>query len=456
MEVETKISVCHQQKNGEFSLTVKLMRLFIIALCLTFPVIFTFSTAWLNRAEPKYTDPPRRIVVPDDFAKIQDAIDNATPGDTVYVRGGLYRERLLIAKSIFLVGENNSTAIVEGPQGEDAMTVKADNVTVSGFTVKNRESSTLFCGIKLLNSHNTTISDNVITGNFEGVAVVSGSGNLIQYNLITGNHYGIFTSNFTTNNVIFHNLVSESYWNGIELDWGGENTVCANTIINNTAYGLEIPVYAPSLNNVIFHNNFVNNVHTVIEGAQAVFQAYGPPSNSWDSKGEGNYWSDYVGKDEDHDGIGDAPHVTMYGTADNYPLMGNFSDIMTSGFYLTMVSDSSIIGSDLSLSDKRATLSLSIFQKENSTGFCRISIPKTLMTGPYEVRLDGEVMTYPQVRELPSSDEIYKCVYVDFPVGKHTVEIVGTTVLSEFSLPMILLFFGIAVSLAYMLHRKRY
>jgi nitrous oxidase accessory protein NosD len=45
--------------------------------------------------------------------------------------------------------------------------------------------------------------------------------------------------------------------------------------------------------------------------------------NQYDDGSEGNYWSDYKGKDADGDGIGDIPYM-IYGTAgeqDDYPLM---------------------------------------------------------------------------------------------------------------------------------------
>lgn len=417
-----------------------------------------FRTIRLSWEESSRTDPQRRIVVPDDFTKVQAAIDYAAPGDTVYVRTGVYKERLSINKSMLLIGENNTTTVIESSQHEDAITVMADNVTVSGFTVENREdTSPLFVGIKLSNSHKTTISNNIIRGFFEGVGVAGGSGNLIQWNLITKNRYGIFTSNFSSNNVFFHNIVSENSWNGIELDWGGENIVYANTIINNTAYGLEIPIYTPSLHNSIFHNNFVNNVHTVLEGSQVVYQAYGPSQNSWDNGVEGNYWSDYMGEDEDHDGIGDTPHVTIYDTADNYPLMGDFSDLTVAGSYFTVVSDSLVTGYDFGLNGTKATLSMAVFQEANSTGFCRISIPKALMAGPYEVSFDSEVITYPQVKELPCSNGTYEYLYVDYPMGEHSMEISGTEPsVFEFSLPMFSVIFATEASLAFILHRKRH
>lgn len=429
----------------------------MVAVILVFPMFSAFRAMCLGWGAPKYAEATQTLIVPDDLGKIQDAIGNAALGDTVYVRAGVYRERVFINKSVLLIGENETTTVIESLPDDDAITVTADNVKVSGFTVRNLQNHTinpLSYGIKVLNSHNTTVSDNVITGYLQGVALVGGSGNTVQYNLITRNRYGIFTSGFTINNVISHNVVCNSFWNGIEFDWGGGNIVYANTIINNTAYGLEIPVYAPSLNNIIFHNNFVDNIHTIIEGANVTFQGYGPTPNSWDEDDEGNYWSNYVGEDGNHDGIGDTPFVALYGTVDYHPLMGNFSDIKVSGYWVTMVSNSLVTGPDFRLNGEEATLSMSIFHKENSTGFCRVSIPKTLMADPYEVRLDGEVAVYPRSRELPSSNGTSECLYFDYPPGEHSAEISATTVLSELSLPLVLTLFGLATLLAYAFCRK--
>jgi parallel beta-helix repeat protein len=354
--------------------------------------------------------------------------------------------------------------VIEGPQNEDTITVTADNVTISGFTVEKQRNPAMTSswGITLLNTHNATISDDILTGNFGGVQIAGGSNNLVEHNLITGNRYGVFMSNFSssnriqifaTDNVVFDNVVSNSSWNGIELDWGGGNTICENTIINNTAYGLEIPAYAPSLNNLIFHNNFVDNAHSVEEGSVG-YQAYGPLPNSWDYEGEGNYWSDYKGKDEDHDGIGDTPMRTDYGTTDYYPLMGNFSDIKVSTFHFTVVSDSSVIGSDFEVNGTEAALSMSILQGGNSTGFCRVTIPKNAIAGQYEVEVDGNVIAYPQAKELSSSNSVYECLYVEYAPGQHTVEIIGTETVSEFSLTFLVLA-GTLTLLAFALYRNR-
>ena len=73
-------------------------------------------------------------------------------------------------------------------------------------------------------------------------------------------------------------------------------------------------------NNLIYHNNFINN--TLNSDANSV-------NNFWDTGSEGNYWDDYDGIDNDGNGIGDTAY-TIYSThgylnLDNYPLMEPWS-----------------------------------------------------------------------------------------------------------------------------------
>ena len=49
-----------------------------------------------------------------DYTHIQWAIDNASDGDNVYVKRGIYREKLHITKRISLIGEGNSSTIIDG------------------------------------------------------------------------------------------------------------------------------------------------------------------------------------------------------------------------------------------------------------------------------------------------------------------------------------------------------
>src|SRR3990170_7493523 len=88
---------------------------------------------------------PKTIIVPDDYPTIQKAIDNANHGDTVFINRGTYsNQALIVNKPISLIGEGAETTILKGqnlvfPQMSITIQIKADNVTISGFTLTDDE-----------------------------------------------------------------------------------------------------------------------------------------------------------------------------------------------------------------------------------------------------------------------------------------------------------------------------
>ena len=86
--------------------------------------------------------------------------------------------------------------------------------------------------------------------------------------------------------------------------------------------------------NVIYHNNFVNNVnHVETDNSDGI----------WDNGEEGNYWDDYTGLDGDEDGIGDTPYVIDENNRDNYPLMKPIRISETEPFPILLVTVSVVI-----------------------------------------------------------------------------------------------------------------
>jgi len=80
----------------------------------------------------------------DNYTKIQDAVDDANPGDTVFVYAGVYNKDDVydtalvdIEKSIMLIGEDRNTTILNGSRKHHVIRVMYSNVHVSGFTIQN-------------------------------------------------------------------------------------------------------------------------------------------------------------------------------------------------------------------------------------------------------------------------------------------------------------------------------
>ena len=57
----------------------------------------------------------RTIYVPDDYAKIQWAVDNASAGDTIIVRDGIYYESITVSRQLTIKSEKGpANCIVNG------------------------------------------------------------------------------------------------------------------------------------------------------------------------------------------------------------------------------------------------------------------------------------------------------------------------------------------------------
>ena len=70
-----------------------------------------------------------------DYEKIQDAIDNATDGDTITVWEGIYYGKVIVNKSVSLIGNGSELTTITGGGNGDLVTITADWVNMSGFSV---------------------------------------------------------------------------------------------------------------------------------------------------------------------------------------------------------------------------------------------------------------------------------------------------------------------------------
>jgi parallel beta-helix repeat protein len=313
---------------------------------------------------------PKTIVVPEDYPTIDEAVKNASPGDTVFVKNGIYHENVWIDKSLLLLGEDSENTVVIGDggvNGGNVFTLAANNVTVSGFTIKSASYSSAsqhangvnikgdnctvkgnnimntFWGVLCAIQSSTLIAQNNITGNFkEGIRFYGGSLNTISGNYIAGNkasgiamegYSNIISENIIINNtrgiglgasysVVFANILSNHSESGIYFA-GSNNTIYANQI-SDSEWGIYFtPYFAAPNGNKFSHNNFVNN-------NQNVYVSSVDNLNYWDNGAEGNYWSNYAteypnAKEVDDSGTGDTPYFICTNNVDNHPLINPYN-----------------------------------------------------------------------------------------------------------------------------------
>jgi len=215
-----------------------------------------------------------------EFENIQDAIDNASPGDTVLVYPGTYEERLTVeVDNLTLRSVDGPKSTIINGRGKDILEVHADNVTIDGFTIENGTH-----GISLYKSNGCKVINNVIThcmgmGEWwkcDGLSLNESHYNIIENNFITRCCGGI-GGQFSTHNLIVNNVVTHMMgpqWNFIALYFVNScnyNRVENNIFENNQEqYSREVWLIEASS----AYNTFANNI--------VRFNWAGPKFKGWD------------------------------------------------------------------------------------------------------------------------------------------------------------------------------
>ena len=227
------------QKHGLSNKTLA----WILLLHLLFTFVIPTAMAELNNGYPIRPNNTvftfsQTVWVPDNYTKIQWAINNASEGTTIRVRAGLYNETVVVNKTVSIIGENKDNTIIDAKGKGPLFNVKADNVVISGFTLRNG-----YSGVSLWQSKNTTIRGNNIDNMAYGIKVYQSS-----------------------NSTIEENNVNDSQWFNIELDQSGNSTLQNNHMTGNR-YNLRIDGDTlPDFINNIDTTNTVNGkpVHYLI------------------------------------------------------------------------------------------------------------------------------------------------------------------------------------------------
>ncbi|MGC9307581.1 MAG: right-handed parallel beta-helix repeat-containing protein, partial [Thermoplasmatota archaeon] len=206
--------------------TKKLATLILVAASLAvvtflvFGLRFGFQPMDAGAAVP----PPIDIFVDDDYDaltdgwhvyrwdNIQEAVDNATSGDTIFVYSGIYYENIEIDKSLTLQGEDRNTTIIDGGYFGDVLYVNSNNVIINSFTILNAGSEFGDAGIEFYNGSSCHIEYNTISSNWWYAIFLnySCSNCDVANNTIIDNFGGVYLDstshdNFITGNTIRHN-----------------------------------------------------------------------------------------------------------------------------------------------------------------------------------------------------------------------------------------------------------
>ena len=215
---------------------------------------------------------------PGNYTKIQDAINDSSDGDTIFVYddNSPYYENLLINKSISLIGENKETTVIDGSGSNNIILIMlCDNVQLRGFTIRNTSRSKIDwdyvtgVGIKLLAAKFCNISDMIITDTDIGI-------HLLNYIWLE----------FTYGNTIFQNVFTKNTF-GIALDWGSGYTTILNNLFRLNWHGI---IIITTNFNTIMKNNFLWNLRSVSLRPDIIWPEGDPLDELDHNKWSMNYW----------------------------------------------------------------------------------------------------------------------------------------------------------------------
>lgn len=192
---------------------------------------------------------------PENYSKIQDAIDNASIGDNIFVFQGTYYEVVSIDKKLIIKGQSKENTIIDAQKKGYSINISADGVSVSGFTIQNGSYSG-----NIVNKANLFIfsSDNIIKENIfkyseSGIMMHNSNRNIISENIISYNDIGLWISG--SDNIVTKNLITNNSDMGIDA-FGSENIISSNMIFNNNGTGI---YFIDSSKNNITNNEISNN-----------------------------------------------------------------------------------------------------------------------------------------------------------------------------------------------------
>jgi parallel beta-helix repeat protein len=226
-----------------------------ISIMLLFIGVSIFPTSGQTRDTTKSTPSTSTTLYvggsgPGNFTRIQDAIDNASPQDTIIIYPGIYNENLILPIPLHLNGLGGPLVNSSG---------SSVIITANGCSLENMQFAATRHHCLCLYSSFNTITNCSVLDSFYDLDLTASHSNLISGNTFAGGYSGI-TLSHSNNNTIENNTLSHQSWEKMMIkDDSSHNLVRGNTLIEND-YSEGIINTGGSSN-----NQYLSNVMSLLE-----------------------------------------------------------------------------------------------------------------------------------------------------------------------------------------------
>jgi len=193
-----------------------------------------------------------------EFTTIDEALDAASPGATIEVRGGTYNGPVVIDKPVFLIGFDSP--VIDGGNQGTVVRISASNVTVQGLTIQNsgsnfdKEDSAVY-----IEGERVQILDNQLINILFGVNAAQSHDLVIARNYIGGMDVDMGIRGDGIKVWYSHRTqILENHINGSRdlLVWYSNDVVVRDNTVEQGRYGFH---FMNSDNGVVEHNRLFDN-----------------------------------------------------------------------------------------------------------------------------------------------------------------------------------------------------
>jgi len=248
------------------------------------------------------------------YQTIQEAVNDASSESSIIVKDGIYKENLVIDKTVYLYSENGPEhSIITAKYSTDhVIEIQKSHTIVEGLSIVGAttygkagiflSSSAKFCLIK-----NNICGIDDQQGNYYGI-YAEGTNNTITGNISQFNQYGAFLY-CANNNTLHNNIFQFNEKAGSYLYNSQNNILCMNTFRENKVYGLSFR--QNSYDNQLYLNEFIKSKkeHVYSRSVVNIWHNLVPSTYQFGRQRSqgflGNYYDDHDLSDQNEDGITD-------------------------------------------------------------------------------------------------------------------------------------------------------